>query len=187
VKSSVALSFAEPSPGAPAIAVAEVFREHARVVFRTLRYLGVSEADVADAVQDVFVVVHDRGRSFEGRSSVRTWLFGISVRVASRYRRRERRQREKTTPLGEIAAEVADLDRVEARSLLCRLLDRLDADKRAVFVLHEVEELKVEEVAELLEIPLGTAYLRLRAARQELEEAAGRLARADRRATGRST
>ena len=60
----------------------EVYDEHFRFVWRSLRRLGVRESDVPDAVQDVFLVVHRRLAEFEGRSKVTTWLFGICFRVA---------------------------------------------------------------------------------------------------------
>jgi RNA polymerase sigma-70 factor (ECF subfamily) len=65
----------------------EVYQEHFRFVWRSLRRLGVRESDVADAVQDVFVVVHRKIADFEGRSKVTTWLFGICLRVARDRRR----------------------------------------------------------------------------------------------------
>ena len=60
-----------------------LFREHAPYVWRVLRRLGVAEADVEDACQEVFLVVHRRAESFDGTSSVKTWIYGICVRVAS--------------------------------------------------------------------------------------------------------
>src|SRR5262245_19722044 len=65
----------------------EVYDEHFRFVWRSLRRLGVPESDVADAVQDVFIVVHRRLGEFEGRSKVTTWLYGICYRVAHDRRR----------------------------------------------------------------------------------------------------
>src|SRR3954466_4042923 len=75
----------------------EVFVSHGRFVWRTLRYLGVAEADLEDVCQEVFLVVHRRLAEFEGRSSVRTWVYGIALRVASDYRKRARVHRERTS------------------------------------------------------------------------------------------
>src|SRR3954466_14295631 len=66
----------------------QIFDEHARYIWRTLRHLGISEADTPDLCQEVFVTVHRRLASFEGRSTLRTWLYGICIRVASEHRRR---------------------------------------------------------------------------------------------------
>ena len=65
----------------------QIFDEHARYIWRTLRHLGIPEADAPDLCQEVFVTVHRRLASFEGRSSLRTWLYGICIRVASEHRR----------------------------------------------------------------------------------------------------
>jgi len=152
---------------------AALFREHGPYIYRVLRRLGVDESDVPDVCQEVFVVVHRRDADFEGRSSVRTWLYGIAARVASEQRRRVRRRRELVTDvppelLAEGAPDEATLMR-QARDLLDGILETLDDDKRAVFVLYEIEELSMAEVAAALECPLQTAYSRLHAARALVE------------------
>ncbi|HQY60052.1 MAG: sigma-70 family RNA polymerase sigma factor [Myxococcales bacterium] len=168
--------------GAP-LDVATVFREHLPFVFRALRRLGVAEGDIDDVCQEVFVVVMRKLAEFEGRSQLRTWIYGICVRSASDYRKRAPRRREVLTdevPEGvtgkgphEYATEA------EARDLLDRLLAELDDDKRAVFVLYEIEELPMAEVALALECPLQTAYSRLHAARRRVQERATELAAAE--------
>lgn len=152
---------------------ATLFREHGPYVYRVLRRLGVAESDVPDACQEVFVVVHRREAEFEGRSSVRTWLYGIAARVASEHRRRVRRRRELVTDvppelLADDAPDEATLMR-QARDLLDGILETLDDDKRAVFVLYEIEQLTMADVATALECPLQTAYSRLHAARAQVE------------------
>src|SRR5215831_12264435 len=77
--------------------VAEVFRELAPFVWRALRRLGVAERDVEDVCQEVFMVVHRKIGEFEGRSTVRTWVYGIAIRVASDYRKRSHVRREVVT------------------------------------------------------------------------------------------
>jgi RNA polymerase sigma-70 factor (ECF subfamily) len=149
--------------------LAAVFREQAPYVWRVLRKLGVPEAEVPDLCQEVFVVVHRKLPEFEGRSALTTWLYGICVRTASDYRRRARVRREQVTdtvPEGrESAPQAKDLARRQARALLDAALEDLDDDKRAVFVLYEIEELPMAEVAEAVGCPLQTAYSRLYAAR----------------------
>lgn len=151
----------------------DVFREHAPFAWRALRRLGVPEADVEDVCQEVFVVVHRKLAEFEGRSSLRTWIYGICARTASDYRRSGRVRREVVTDAPpEVAAEGGQHDAValrQARARLDRILDSLDDDKRAVFVLYEIEELTMAEVAEALGCPLQTAYSRLHAARKLVE------------------
>ena len=58
---------------------ASIFRANAPLVHRALRRLGVSEADAPDVLQDVFVVVHRKLGEFEGRSQLKTWIYGIAV------------------------------------------------------------------------------------------------------------
>lgn len=169
-------------PRAP-LDVATVFRENLPFVFRALRRLGVAEGDLDDVCQEVFVVVMRKLAEFEGRSQLRTWIYGICVRSASDYRKRAPRRREVLTD--EIPEGVASkgpheyATEAEARDLLDRLLGELDDDKRAVFVLYEIEELPMAEVALALECPLQTAYSRLHAARKRVQARAAELAAAE--------
>jgi RNA polymerase sigma-70 factor (ECF subfamily) len=167
-------------PLAPA-SFEEVFAEHAPFVWRALRRLGVREADVEDVCQEVFLVVHRRLASFdERRSSLRTWVYGICLRVASEHRRRPHHARPHEpitdeTPEHAIPAEQdAELDRRRALAWLDRVLDTLDDAKRAVFVLHDIEQVPMTEVAAAAGCPLMTAYARLYAARKHIEAAARR-------------
>ncbi|MEM9073840.1 MAG: sigma-70 family RNA polymerase sigma factor [Myxococcota bacterium] len=153
----------------------DVFKEHAPHVWRALRRLGVREADVADVAQEVFVVVHRKLRHFEGRSSLSTWIYGICIRRASQYRRKAWVRREVQTadpilPPLEAPQDRADEER-HARVLLGRLLDTLDDDKREVFVLFEIERLPMNEIADILGVPVKTAYSRLYAARNAMKQA----------------
>ncbi len=152
-----------------------VFDEHARYVIRTLRHLGVREADVEDVAQDVFVTVHRKLPEFEGRSKLRTWLYSICLRVASDHRRRAYVVREHVTDsppvdTGERTGNEADTS-LESRAFVQELLAELDDDKRAVLVLYEIEGLTMREVADVVGCPLQTAYSRLHAARDLLRAA----------------
>lgn len=155
-----------------------IFDAYAPFVWRTLRHLGISDSDVDDVCQDVFVAVHRKLATFEGRSSLRTWIYGICLRVASDRRRLAHVRRE--LPVAEVSqgsmapTQFDDYARSEARQLLASLLDVLDSDKRAVFVLYEIEELSMKEVAEAVGCPLQTAYSRLHAARKLILSAAER-------------
>ena len=155
--------------------LAEIFRQYAPFVWRALRRLGVPESDVEDVTQEVFVVVHRKLSDFEGRSSLRTWIYGICARTASDYRRSGRVRREIVTDAPpEGTQEGWQHDAValrQARATLDKILDTLDDDKRATFVLYEIEELSMAEVAEALSCPLQTAYSRLHAARKIVEAA----------------
>ncbi len=164
---------------------AEVFKTYSAFVWRVLLRLGVAEADVEDVAQEVFLGVHRNLARFEGRCSLRTWVYGICHRRAVDYRRRAHMRHEVTTDEPPDAGSEADqedgLDLANARRQLANVLDSLDEDKRAVFVLFEIEQVPMEEVAEIVGCPLQTAYSRLYAARRKIEGAASRL-RAQRRA-----
>jgi RNA polymerase sigma-70 factor, ECF subfamily len=148
----------------------QVFDEHASYIWRTLRHLGIPDADIPDLCQEVFVTVHRKLAAFEGRSSLRTWLYGICLRVASQHRRRPYVQKEQfaSEPMPDAAAglELAPDTRLEQRSAVRRLLGSLDEDKRAVVVLYEIEGFSMKEVAEIVHCPLQTAYSRLHAGRE---------------------
>ncbi|MFO0759273.1 MAG: sigma-70 family RNA polymerase sigma factor [Byssovorax sp.] len=157
----------------------QTFAEYAPFVWRSLRRLGVREADVEDVCQEVFLVVHRRLADFEGRSSLRTWIYGICLRSAARYRRRPHRGREDiaSTPPEQTVAPTQDddLERRQALAQLDRALDELDDDKRAVFVLYELEELTMAQIAEAAGCPIQTAYSRLHAARRIVTAALSRV------------
>jgi RNA polymerase sigma-70 factor (ECF subfamily) len=143
------------------------------LVWRSLRSLGVRENALDDAVQDVFLVVHRRLPEFEARSSVRTWVFGIALKVARDHRRRERRK----GGLAPLDFDILDrrpgpdrdTENREALSQLARVLDVLDDDKREMFVMAEIEQLSAPEIAETLGANLNTVYSRIRSARREFK------------------
>lgn len=153
---------------------AEIYKEHAPFVWRTMRRLGVRPADVEDTCQEVFVLVHSKLDGFHG-GSVRAWLFAIAARVAADYRKRAFVRREATgdsVPEISVAEQQTKvIERTEAAALLDDILARLDDDKRAVFVLFELEQLPMQEVAAAVECPLQTAYTRLHAARAQVNAA----------------
>jgi len=160
----------------------DVYELHADFVWRTLQHLGVRSADLEDLGQEVFVTVHRRLSTFDGRSKLTTWLFGICLHLVLRHRRRayfrfelshaEPPERvDPNTPEDRYAGE-------EARVRLERLLDKLSPERRATFLLFEVEGVSCEEIAELTAVPVGTVYSRLHLARKQVAVAAARLRRA---------
>jgi RNA polymerase sigma-70 factor (ECF subfamily) len=160
-------------PEVPVLDLATVYEVHFRYVFRCLRGLGVRDAQLEDALQDVFIVVQRRLADFDGRAELRTWLYAIALRVARKYRERARREpasleaaRERDPELPAAADSSADSALENERLLLARrALGSLDDDKREIFVLARVEQMSAPEIADVLGIPLNTVYSRLRAAR----------------------
>jgi RNA polymerase sigma-70 factor (ECF subfamily) len=132
-------------------------------------------AQVNDAAQEVFIVVHRRLPDFEARSSLKTWIFGIALRVASEERRSARRRPEapldSDLPARAVSDPHEDVARAQAVRVLYALLDELSDEKREVFVLAELEQMTAPEIAELLSINLNTVYSRLRAARRDFDAA----------------
>lgn len=159
----------------------EVYATHAPFVWASLQRLGVRTPDLDDVLQEVFVVVHRRLTSFDGTAKMTTWLFGICMRVASAYRRRGYRRRETCTedPIDHAASAAGtpeeDLQTAQARRRLEALLDELDLDKRAVFVMFEIDEMSCDEIADVQGIPVCTVYSRLSAARKEFQKAIARM------------
>jgi RNA polymerase sigma-70 factor, ECF subfamily len=149
-----------------------IYREHHDFVWRSLYHLGVHESAVDDALQEVFLVVHRRLVDFDGRTSLRNWLYGIARRVASDHRRRAQRVRARLVvvrdPDAHPAPEVA-FGRFSAAEDVKRFLDDLDDDKREVFVLAEIEGMTAPEIAEAIGANVNTVYARLRAARLRFE------------------
>jgi RNA polymerase sigma-70 factor, ECF subfamily len=156
--------------------VRTIYREHGRFVWLSLQRLGIHPSDLDDVAQDVFMVVHRRLDTFDRRARVSTWLFGICMRVAANYRRRRRWTHEVLTGGGEddrpsaLAAADEVLVRREQRELAERALNRLEIAKRATFVMFEIESLSCLEIAELMNVPVGTVYSRLHSARRQLEK-----------------
>jgi RNA polymerase sigma-70 factor (ECF subfamily) len=170
-----------PVPAAPpvvpaALEVRTIYREHARFVWLSLQRLGIHPSDLDDIAQDVFMIVHRRLDTFDRRARISTWLFGICMRVAANYRRRRRWTHEVLSggldderPATLTAADDI-LVRREQRELAERALNRLEVAKRATFVMFEIESLSCTEIAELMNVPVGTVYSRLHSARRQLEK-----------------
>ncbi|MFZ6177230.1 RNA polymerase sigma factor [Nannocystis pusilla] len=164
---------------------AAVYRANYGFVWRTIRHLGVEPARVDDAVQDTFLVVYRRLPEFAGRAALRTWLFEIARRVASRYRRSAAREEPRRCALSEAEvlapAVAAPVEQAEAAAILQGFLDGLDRDQAVVFVMTELEQWQAPEIAAELGVNLNTVYSRLRAARRELDRMVRRLDARDRR------
>jgi RNA polymerase sigma-70 factor (ECF subfamily) len=157
---------ASPSPTLPSLS--DLFREHHDFVWRSVRRLGLPDAHVDDAVQEVFLVAFRRLTDFEGRSSLRTWLFGIALRVVKDHKRKAMRADRRIAALP-APIPGPDLEETLARTRAVRLLDdllgQLDEPQRTVFVMAEVEGMTAPEISSLLDVKLNTVYSRLRLAR----------------------
>jgi RNA polymerase sigma-70 factor, ECF subfamily len=158
-----------PDADAAGLRFDAVYREHLGFVWRSLRRLGVAEAEIEDAAHEVFLVVHRRLAEFAGASTLTTWLYGIARGVASNRRRGEvrRRRRHAGAPLPEVCEGPAEqVARSQASRAIERFLAGLSEDQRVVFELFEIEGLHAHEIAAALAVNINTIYTRLRAARQ---------------------
>lgn len=163
-----------------------LYEEYFAFTWRTVRRLGVAERFVDDAVQDVFIVVHRRLGDFEGRSAVKSWIFGIARRVAKDHRRRaQRKDRGEALPESlsdpRAPSPLESAAQAEALAVLHSLLDGLDDDKREVFILAELEQMSIPEIAEAISVNVNTVYSRLRAARKAFEQGVQRYQARERR------
>ncbi len=153
-----------------------IYRQNYAPIWRFLVHLGVRKMDVPDVTHNVFLIAHRKLPEFQGRSSVRTWLCGIALRVGRDFMRSAPVRLEVSvddalehdTAAGEDSSEA--LRRKRRLALALRLLDALPAEQREVFVLHELEQLSGPEIAELMGTPANTVRSRLKRARSSFSE-----------------
>lgn len=152
-----------------------VYATHFGFVWRCLRTLGVEAAQLDDAAQEVFLAVHRSLAGFRGDAQLRTWLYGIVHNVAFKQRRTSARKGRAEPLLAEPPSAgpspQEQAQDAQAAEFVARFAAALDDKKRDVFVLALVEGLAIPEVAEMLGVPLNTAYTRLRSVRAELRAA----------------
>ena len=165
---------AAPSPAN----VTDVVALHGNFLWRTLQRLGVSEAYLPDVSQELLLVVHRRLHTFDGRTALRAWLFGVCLRVVLAHRRTAHVRRER--PFADvpedaeaepIATPEDEASAAESRRALQQALDELTPEKRAVFVMYELEGIGCDEIAETMGVPRGTVHSRLHVARNDLRAA----------------
>jgi RNA polymerase sigma-70 factor (ECF subfamily) len=165
----------EPAPPPSIPSLREIVDEYGPQVWRTLRCCGVSEADIQDACQEVFLVVHRKIPEFEWRSSLMTWIYRICVRVAAAHRRKAYHRYEQIVAdlpdLPMPPSQVTAVDDAQMLERLLAILDRMEPSKREVFVLYEMEGQTMVKVAETLGCPVRTAFSKLEAARKEVTRA----------------
>lgn len=147
----------------------ELYRSHFDSMWRMARALGVPQHQLDDVVQETFLIALRKYEGFEGRSSLRTWLTGILVRVATKYRRARTMDALTREPQDHAQRPDAAIAQTQARELLLTLLGELTEKNRQVWVLTEIEKLSAHQIAEALDISPNTVSSRLRLARKQLE------------------
>jgi len=158
---------------------ADLYKKYFSFVWSIARHLGVEKSELDDVVQDIFVKIFERIDTLKQPESLRSWVYGIVRRIVSEYHRNKRTTLITTQPTP-VEPELLQPEWVtperlaeqsELAQLLWSLLGRLNAARREVFVLAELEEMTAPEIAAAIGVPLNTVYSRLRVARQDLEEA----------------
>src|SRR5688500_6894749 len=165
--------------GLPASAVSkdrscfESFQTEFDYLCRTLRRLAVPADDIEDEVHEVFLVLNRKWGEYDSSRPLRPYLFGIAFRlVAGRKRRARRDVWRNPEDVGDDAPQPDEaLEAAYARELVLRALDRVPLPRRAVLVMHDIDEMPMRSIAEALSLPLFTGYSRLRKARKEFETA----------------
>jgi RNA polymerase sigma-70 factor, ECF subfamily len=171
-----------PRPAKASLDMGAVFDEYFDYVTNTLRRLGVHEADLKDLVHEIFLKIHLRSSDYDPRRPLQSWLFGFAYRVAADHRRLARHRLEVIGQPGDAvsAEQPADelIEERQDRALALEALEAVEVERRAVLILHDLDEVPIREIAETLGILPNTANSRLRRARIEFAAAAKRLRKA---------
>lgn len=172
----LAASASKPAPRVDNMSFEQIYREHSVFVWKSALRLGVPASNAEDVLQEVFIVVQRRMGEFDGRSAVRSWIFGILLNMVRRYRRGFQRKDARCVSL-DLDSDIAlggvspsdHAEQAERVHLLEKLLGTLDEDKRTLLVLSEIEGWTLREIAEHLGSNTNTVHSRLRVAKRAFE------------------
>jgi len=176
----LAFAMTAPSTAAPAKAAAldvrALYDAHAPFVARVLQRLTGPGPHVDELLQETFVTAWKRASSFEGRSTARTWLYGIAANIARHHRRglarfslfRGKLERETAIAAAPPAPD-EEIRRSQDAARVHAALAELPFKQREAFVLYEIEGMPGEEIAAMLEVPVGTVWRRLHDARESFK------------------
>jgi RNA polymerase sigma-70 factor, ECF subfamily len=155
------------------------FQQELAYVYRSFRRLGTAPSEVEDLAQDLFLALRRSWSEYDPQRPLRPYLFGFAFRIAAAHQRKRKR---------EVAFGIVEVDEAgpgpeetlqskQVRGMVLVALNRIPLPRRAVLVMHELDDVPMTEVASILSIPLFTAYSRLRKARRELQAGIRRLLR----------
>jgi len=167
-----------PAPTAESSCL-DAFDSELSYLFQTLQRMGAAPREIEDLVQEVFVVLHRNWPTLDTSRPLRPYLFAVAFRIVAAHRRRHARE----TPHAVLETEdsapspESSLRSKESTALLLAALDRVPLPRRAVLIMHDLDEVPVAEVAERLSITRFGTYARLRKARKELASAVRRLSK----------
>lgn len=164
----------------PTYDISDIYQKHASFIGRVITRLTGYGPHVDDLLQETFIVAHKKIHTFEGRAKVSSWLYRIAANHCMHHQRSQKRRRlfkarwahENRGSLPEQPDRA--LDRDQKIALVHEILEQLPFKQREVFVLYELEELQGETIAEIIGIPVGTVWTRLRKARKIFMQSARR-------------
>lgn len=171
---------AAPAP-APENACLDAFDRELDYIFATLQRMGAAPHEVEDLAQDLFMVLHRHWDSLEKDRPIRPYLFGVAFRIMCAHRRRRGRE----IPCAELEAHdgavspEGNLQSKQSRALLLAALEALPLTRRAVVIMHDLDDIPIVDVARSLSISRFGVYARLHKGRKELATAVRRLSRGE--------
>ena len=162
---------AEPDIAYEAVDIGEAYQKHAPFIARVIEKLTGSGPHVDDILQDTFIIAYKKREKFEGRSALRTWLYGIAKNRCMHHRRGLARflnfkEKLESTPVAPSQSPHKSLEVSRELHLVESVITSMTFKQREVFVLYELEEMEGPQIADLLGIPIGTVWTRLHKARQ---------------------
>jgi RNA polymerase sigma-70 factor (ECF subfamily) len=177
------LAHSAPPAPTPESACLAAFEGELDYVFTTLRRLGAASYEIEDLVQEIFVVLYRHRRTLDTDRPIRPYLFGVAFRILYAHHRRRAREilhADIDTEDGAVSPE-GSMQSKQSVALLMAALQRLPMTRRAVIVMHDLDEVPIAEVARSLSITRFGAYARLRKGRRELAVAVRRLSKGEAR------
>lgn len=155
--------------------VTELFESHGDTVYRRCLQMLRNPAAAADATQEVFMRVMQKRETFAGRSSIGTWMYAIATTYCLQQLRNQRRRGEKHDQIKEASSERHDAPPVPLRVTLQRILDEVDPVTQQIVYLRHIDEMTLEEVADVVMLSRKTVQQRLDAFRHSAQHTLGEL------------
>lgn len=146
----------------------QVYEENKIRVWKLVSRYVFTREDREDLFQEIFLKVHRALARFRGEAAVETWVYKIAVNCALNFLGRQKRLKWAKQMLGQF--RVIEEDAPSAAADLEKPLRTLNPRQRMILMLAEVEEKKLEEIAEMLQLPLGTVKSTLHRARETVKE-----------------
>ncbi len=144
----------------------QFYNEHESFVRKSLYYIIKNENKVDDVVQEVFVKVWRKSGSFKNKANIKTWVYRITMNSAYDYLRKEKKHLTVDEQAITEPEDLSNKDKLENEQLIKNAIELLTIKQRGPFVLHYIQGLTMDEIAETLEIPAGTAKSRLHTSRE---------------------